>query len=467
MARRPRRSSPKSSKKRAYAIAAAVAALLLPLLVHACSSKDEPEALRTWVEQQNLIFLVPAQGELLPGDIVRWPAAQGGVRRGSLMTYARSAEILDDPDSAFRRTGPSQVVLTDTIQSGLRAGALSASLGTKAQAKGIEDFQLILHDVELLDAPLTTLRDAVAARPDLVQALRDPNTTIVTRILRPRRFEYRFSRGVESGFSASLKRLLGLAGTDPIVESGGSTQFGMTVKANAPMVIGIEVAGKEILDGNGSPRAVIRKLDNSEARALQPDANAALWPAGSTLRVGFLDGGAAQKSLFQDALGEWLRFANLKVRYVPAGEADIRVQFGRHPGLNYSYVGRNALQVRDGPTIVLGRPVDSPGARGQYLHEIGHALGLVHELQNPAAQPHYDRQAVYAVAAAMGWPRSMVESSFFNTNAYPGARDVDRNSIMSYALPASIFNDGPGFAPGDDLSPSDRAYIAQLYPRAG
>lgn len=174
-----------------------------------------------------------------------------------------------------------------------------------------------------------------------------------------------------------------------------------------------------------------------------------------------------QKSLFQDASGEWLKYANLKVSYVTSGASDIRVSFPAD-GQSWSYVGRSALQVEpDKATILLGHPLQSQRVRGAFLHEIGHALGLVHEFQNPQAQPLYNQEAVLSYfRTTMQWREEQVRGMFFDANAYPGSRSLDRNSVMSYELPPQLFKSGAGFSPGNDLSASDREYIGRLYPRS-
>lgn len=80
----------------------------------------------------------------------------------------------------------------------------------------------------------------------------------------------------------------------------------------------------------------IRLLDSAEEAKLHklrqeaPDkfrGTTPLWPVGTTLSVRFLDGTSDEHTKFQQALGEWLRYANLHVAYVSKGDAQIRVSF--------------------------------------------------------------------------------------------------------------------------------------------
>ncbi|HET6940971.1 MAG TPA: M12 family metallopeptidase [Sphingomicrobium sp.] len=451
-------------------MAAAGAALIL-LLAGYFWPRNETKTLQDWVEKQNFIFLVPARGGFLPGDIVQWPAAAPDApRSGDVMLYERSARVLGpSAGGLFQETGPYDVTITDTIDAGLRSGALPARIGAEARAKGVQSFELVMKDIMILEAPLASLQQAVAGQADLAAALRDPNRTVITRILRPTSFEYRFRREGQTGFAASLQRMFGHKGKEAVIESGGTFVSSTRMQTKQPLVVGIAIASFDLRNvGESSPSPTLRKLGFEEGRALQPGANAALWPAGSTIRVRFLNGGPAERQLFEESMGEWLKYANLHVSYVRSGDSDIRAKFA-NDGASWSYVGRNAQQrLPDEPTIWLGHPIGDAWARTAFLHEIGHSLGLVHEFQNPQAQQYYNRDALMAYfQGTMHMSGDQISKMFFDTAAYPGSRPVDFNSVMSFPLPPRVLRNGKSFVAGNELSQSDRAYIAQLYAREG
>jgi serralysin len=189
-----------------------------------------------------------------------------------------------------------------------------------------------------------------------------------------------------------------------------------------------------------------------------------LWKAGETLSVKFLDGSARQHADVRSAFAAWLARANLDVRYVTSGAAVIRVSFGQ--GASSSYIGTDARGVdAKEPTILLGYADEGAPPRN-YLHEIGHALGLVHETDNPSARLRWNKPAVYAdlMAPPNQFTREQVDASVFRRQSYPGHREFDRDSIMLHDMPADYFLDHQALRGGRVLSKSDAEFIAALYP---
>jgi hypothetical protein len=102
------------------------------------------------------------------------------------------------------------------------------------------------------------------------------------------------------------------------------------------------------------------------------------------------------------------------------------------------------------------------------LHEFGHALGLVHEFQNPSAGEVFKEDLVltYFKGAPNFWPDELIRSSVLDKSPdYPGVRAYDPESVMNYVFSPELFMPDKETRPGMTLSKSDKEFVASLYPR--
>ena len=213
------------------------------------------------------------------------------------------------------------------------------------------------------------------------------------------------------------------------------------------------------------PRSLLPKGVNELA------ADASLfWPNGSAIRVAFADGPPSMQSNWFAVASQWSQNANID--FVPTSNSsyDILVSFGGQWGVYYSYLGTAARSIPRGtPTMVLGGLDQATTDEFQrvVIHEAGHSLGCIHEHQSPAAGIPWKVQAVYDWYAKLGWGKEEVDQQVFGH--YQGTQTQftawDRDSVMEYPIDDDLVLD-PTFAVGWNrvLSPTDRAFIAQLYP---
>lgn len=204
-----------------------------------------------------------------------------------------------------------------------------------------------------------------------------------------------------------------------------------------------------------------------EERGIEAD-RGKLWNVGSTLKFYFLDGEEKEKSIVRSAIERWAKHVNLTFKEISLPDAEIRISF-KQAG-SWGYLGTDVLGIPRGePTLnygFLAQIKDPKEAMKTALHEFGHVLGLVHEFQNPLADEIFDREATLAFfkSAPNHWTEQQIMANVLGkSKVYPGSRIYDPESIMNYSFPAELFMPGKETHPSNELSKSDKNYVASLY----
>ena len=202
--------------------------------------------------------------------------------------------------------------------------------------------------------------------------------------------------------------------------------------------------------------------------------NDAKWKKGETITVSFLDGDPGVQNRVRAVAEQWTTgLANLTFDFPKnTNKTDIRISF-KHPG-SWSILGKYCRRLTDTTKATMNYGWLRPGSsddelRRVVLHEFGHALGFIHEHQNPLNSIKWNRDAV--IADLSGPPNNWTLADI-NTNMFdqPTAHEVtgtplDKSSIMMYPIPASWTLDGFTTTLLTELSPEDRKLVKQVYPK--
>ncbi|MCP3143123.1 zinc metalloprotease [Pyxidicoccus xibeiensis] len=197
------------------------------------------------------------------------------------------------------------------------------------------------------------------------------------------------------------------------------------------------------------------------------------WRPGDKLTIAFLDGDPGVQERVRQMALRWTRpgLARLTFSFLkdPA-KALIRISF-KYVG-SWSNLGTSCKGVsRNAPTMNFGwlTPESTDEElRSVVLHEFGHALGLIHEHQNPTGGIPWDKEAVYRDLSGPpnNWRREDIDSNLFEpySRRETNYTKTDMASIMMYPVKKSWTLNGFSVGLNRDLSPTDEKFIHQQYP---
>ena len=228
------------------------------------------------------------------------------------------------------------------------------------------------------------------------------------------------------------------------------------------------------------PAAGGGSFDFDEAAALDPDllvnqpqmaiVTSKMWQPGRVLRCRFLSGDSkVQENVVRHAQ-EWMKYANIGLTFGSDPQAEIRIDFVTDG--SWSNIGTDALSVDAGQATMNFGWLTPGTADEEYrrvvVHEFGHALGCIHEHQNPAGNIQWNKDAVYRYyqGPPNNWSRAQVDHNLFEkySSSITQFSQLDPRSIMMYPVPAQFTTDGFSVGMNTDLSPMDKTYIARWYP---
>ena len=220
----------------------------------------------------------------------------------------------------------------------------------------------------------------------------------------------------------------------------------------------IKMCTVRAVDSSLRDEAKLKALEENPLNAGTPDifedaTEAAIekfkkWKNGRTLRVKFLDGDPAIQAKVQAVAEEWMEHVNLKFDFGDHEKAEIRISF-KQPG-SWSYIGTDALLiVGDQPTMNYGwftADTSDEEYHRVVLHEFGHAIGFIHEHQNPEQGINWNVQAVYDyyMGPPNNWSKSQTDFNLLQkyNQEMLELTVFDPESIMLYPVPKEFTTDG-------------------------
>jgi hypothetical protein len=181
------------------------------------------------------------------------------------------------------------------------------------------------------------------------------------------------------------------------------------------------------------------------------------WVNGSLLRVKFMGGTSGEQDIVKKYAAEWSKYGNINFDFGGSPDAEIRITFNNDG--SWSYIGTDCLSIpRNTQTMNFGW-LD----QGVVLHEFGHALGMIHEHQNPLGGIKWNKETVYEDLGGSPnfWDKETVDHNMFKTydkNQINGTQ-LDKKSIMLYAVPQEWTADNFSSSENGELSLTDKAFI--------
>ncbi|AZB33173.1 M12 family metallopeptidase [Chryseobacterium bernardetii] len=226
---------------------------------------------------------------------------------------------------------------------------------------------------------------------------------------------------------------------------------------NTQMCKDVYLPGEDKVPGTASKGAVITSKK---------------WANGRVITVGLYGGSTYVRNKVIQYAKEWSKYANITFNFVTSGTPQIRVTFTSGAG-SYSYIGKDALSIASNKeTMNFGWFNDSTSDTEfsrTVIHEFGHALGMIHEHQHPLAAIPWDKPKVYAYYAGAPnyWTQAQVDNNLFAkySTSQTQYSAYDTQSIMHYSISSTLTTNGFSVGSNTVLSPTDKQFIATVYPK--
>ncbi len=192
------------------------------------------------------------------------------------------------------------------------------------------------------------------------------------------------------------------------------------------------------------------------------------WGHGRVLTISLMENLPVNlKQRIERLIRQWEPATNLTFKFVDGVAGEIRIS--TTGDVSNSYLGTDALLVpSDLPTLRLGIAPDHAEFDPTVLHEFGHALGMQHEHQHPAANIPWDVPKVYEYFNLHHqWTKEDVDNNLFNTFDTNTSLNgpYDKTSIMHYVIPNELTVGDWQAGLNTKISKLDRRNMRKAYPK--
>ncbi len=196
------------------------------------------------------------------------------------------------------------------------------------------------------------------------------------------------------------------------------------------------------------------------------------WKPGRVLGVYFMDGSKLQRQKVETFARQWSAHCSIGFDFTASkANAQIRVSFIADEG-SWSYIGTDNLSIKKSePTMNFGwLRDDSADAEWErvVVHEFGHALGAIHEHQNPKGGIKWNEVNVYKYFSGEpnNWSKEEIEINVLDkySVAQTNGSKFDKYSIMLYGFDGALIKGGKPTRENRQLSKMDKTFIKKAYP---
>lgn len=216
--------------------------------------------------------------------------------------------------------------------------------------------------------------------------------------------------------------------------------------------------------------STIEYLDSMAAEGLIGD-RSYYWKEGTTIRIFFFDGTGEIQNKVLTIAKSWTPYTKVDFEqvYDKYGESDIRISFNCK-GYN-SLLGKQSLEekFKFKRTMCL-QGLDTMKNNEVFertvLHEFGHVMGFLHELQNPSVRIPWDTSKLFKYYdSAYGWKPDSVKKWVLDLYDLQSvdASEFDSLSIMVYAVPKEVTKNGYYIKWPKKLSKKDKEKATEFY----